>query len=90
MVGSQPGGAVATSSSAAGPVLGDADSTSQPQRPTVVPTPTTSGKAIVEAASVPMVFVNPGFTGAVVLVLLGFAGATGVLLLANQASTRRR
>jgi len=93
VVGSQPGGAgsVVTSSSAAGPVLGDADSTSQPQRrPTVVPTPTTSSKTIVEAAQVPTVFVNPGFTGAVVLVLLGFAGATGVLLLANQASTRRR
>jgi hypothetical protein len=92
-VGGQSGGGagqVASSSSAAGPVLGDADSTSQPQRPTVVPTPTTSSKTIVEAAQVPTVFVNPGFTGAVVLVLVGFAGATGVLLLANQASTRRR
>jgi hypothetical protein len=92
VVGSQPsGGSVVTSSAAAGPVLGDADSTSQSQRPTAVPTPTaTSSKAIVEAAQVPTVFVNPGFTGAVLLVLLGFAGATGVLLLANQASTRRR
>jgi hypothetical protein len=71
-------------------VLGDADSTSQPQRPTVVPTPTTSNKTIVEAGRVDTAFVNPGFTDAVLLVLLGFAGSTGVLLLANQASNRRR
>jgi hypothetical protein len=84
------GGAPVTSSSAGGPVLGDADSTSQPQRPTVVPTPTTSNKTIVEAGRVDTAFVNPGFTDAVLLVLLGFAGSTGVLLLANQASNRRR
>lgn len=81
-------GPVVTSSAAGGPVLGDADSTSQPQRPQPVPTP--SKKAIVEASRVNTVFVNPGFTGAVVLVLLGFAGAMGALLAANNASSRRR
>jgi hypothetical protein len=88
--GGAGGGGPVTSASAGGPVLGDADSTSQPQRPTAVPTPTTSNKTIVEAGRVDTAFVNPGFTGAVVLVLLGFAGSTGVLLLANQASNRRR
>ena len=77
-----------TSSSAAGPVLGDADSTSQPQPPRPLPTP--SKKVIVEAGRVDTVFVNPGFTGAMVLVLLGFAGAMGALLAANQASARKR
>jgi hypothetical protein len=89
--GSAPAGGGAgpvTSSSAAGPVLGDADSTSQPQPPRPLPTP--SKKAIVEASRVSTVFVNPGFTGAIVLVLLGFAGAMGALLAANQASARKR
>ncbi|MFL6163136.1 MAG: hypothetical protein ACJ74U_13005 [Jatrophihabitantaceae bacterium] len=78
----------ATSSSASGPVLGDADTTSQPQRP--LPQPTPSKKTIVEAGRVSTVYVKPGFTGGAVLVLLGFAGAMGGLLAANRASSRRR
>ena len=76
------------SSASAGPVLGDASSTSQPQQPQPLPAP--SKKAIVEASRVDTVFVNPGFTGAAVLVLLGFAGAMAALLAANNASARRR
>lgn len=76
------------SSAASGPVLGDASSTSHPQQPQPLPTPT--DQAIVEAGRVDTVFINPGFTGAVVLVLLGFAVAMGVLLVANNASARRR
>ena len=76
-----------TGSSASGPVLGDASSTSQPP-PQPLPTP--SKKAIVEASRVSTVFVNPGFTGAAALVLLCFAGAMAALLAANHASARRR
>ncbi|HEU5270067.1 MAG TPA: hypothetical protein VFU36_09090 [Jatrophihabitans sp.] len=75
--------------SASGPVLGDASSTSQPaSAPQPLPTP--SKKAIVEASRVSTVFVNPGFTGAAGLVLLCFAGAMAALLAANHASARRR
>ena len=81
-------GPVTSSSAAGGPVLGDADSTNKPQPPRPLPTP--SKKVIVEAGRVDTAFVNPGFTGAIVVVLLGFAGATGALLAANQASARKR
>jgi hypothetical protein len=75
------------SSVPAGPVLGGASSTSQPPPQ---PQPSSPGQAIVEASRVRTVFINPGFTGAVVLVLLGFAGAMAGLLAANNASARRR
>lgn len=77
-------------STASGPVLGDASSTSQPQPSSPQPLPTPSKKAIVEASRVSTVFVNPGFTGAAALVLLCFAGAMAALLAANHASARRR
>ena len=78
-------------STAGGPVLGDASSTSQPQQPSSPqPLPSPSKKAIVEASRVSTVFVNPGFTGAAALVLLCFAGAMAALLAANHASARRR
>lgn len=77
-----------THSSASGPVLGDASSTRQPQPPHPLPTP--SKQVVVEASRVPLVVVHPGFAGAVVLVVLGFAGAMGALLAANNASARRR
>ncbi len=82
------GSAPATHTSASGPVLGDASSTSQPQPPHPLPTP--SKQVIVEAGRVNTAFNNPGFTGAIVLVLVAFAGAMGALLAANNASARRR
>jgi hypothetical protein len=88
--GGNGAGPVTSSSAAGGPVLGDADSTNKPQPQPPRPLPTPSKKTIVEAGRVSTVFVNPGFTGAIVLVLLGFAGAMGALLAANQASARKR
>lgn len=74
------------SSAPAGPVLGGASSTSQPPQPE----PSSPDQTIVEASRLPMVHINPGITGAAVLVLLAFAGAMAALLAANNASTRRR
>jgi hypothetical protein len=71
-------------------VLGGASSTSQPPQQQPQPQPSSPGQAIVEASRVRTVFINPGFTGAAVLVLLGFAGAMAALLAANNASARRR
>jgi len=78
-----------TGSSVGAPVLGGAATTARPRVLEPSPSPTSS-KRIIEAQRFSTIFVPPGFAGAALLVLLGFAGAMGALLAANRASSSRR
>lgn len=82
------GGAVTVSSDNGGPVLGDADSTRQPAKPSsTAPIPVTK-KILSEAAL--SYGVSPSFAIGGALILLAFGAAIAGMVLANRASARRR
>lgn len=84
------GGAAVTGGSSGGPVLGDADSTSQPPRPAPTVSSSPRGKqTFVEAATVTG-SINSGIAIGGLLVVLAFGTAVGGMVSASRANARRR